>query len=73
MFVAFKLFVILSGDRDREIDGFVERLDVGAIAFAVVRCGSRLVESYIWLVVFGARIFLSPTRIASVFTPTPTE
>lgn len=52
----------------------VATLNIDAIAFAVVRCGGRcLIESYIWLVVFGAWIFLSPTRITlAVLSPNET-
>lgn len=53
--------------------GNVARLNVDAIAIAVIR-GGRYVIHYIWLVVFGAWIFLSPTSITlAVLSPTDAE
>lgn len=61
-------------ERERVKVREIVSLDIGAVAFAVVRCGSRLIESYIWLVIFGARVFLSPTSITSpVLTPPHAE
>lgn len=47
----------------------IKKLDIDAVAFAKVGCGSCFVKPYIWLVKFGARVFLSPTCISTAVLP----